>query len=79
LRVSELCGLRVEDMDWQEQLVRVRGKGKKERLVPIGKPALQAIENYWSTLKRPPSGESPVFFAEPKKNTRLQRFSCPGV
>ena len=72
LRVSELCGLRVEDMDWPEQLVRVRGKGKKERLVPIGKPALQAIENYWSTLKRRPSGAAPVFFAETKRNATLQ-------
>jgi site-specific recombinase XerD len=72
LRVSELCGLRVEDMDWREQLVRVRGKGKKERLVPIGKPALKAIENYWSTLKRPPSGPAPVFFAETKTAAPLQ-------
>jgi len=72
LRVSELCGLRVEDMDWTEQLVRVRGKGKKERLVPIGRPALQAIENYWSTLKRPPSGPAPVFFAETKTAAPLQ-------
>jgi site-specific recombinase XerD len=72
LRVSELCGLRVEDMDWTEQLVRVRGKGKKERLVPIGQPALQAIEKYWSTLKRPPSGPAPVFFAETKTAAPLQ-------
>jgi len=72
LRVSELCGLRVEDMDWTEQLVRVRGKGKKERLVPIGQPALQAIENYWSTLKRPPAGPAPVFFAETKTAAPLQ-------
>jgi site-specific recombinase XerD len=72
LRVSELCGLRVEDIDWSGQLVRVRGKGKKERLVPIGKPALKAIESYWSTLKLPPSGASPVFFVETKKNTTLQ-------
>ena len=72
LRVSELCGLRVEDMDWSGQLVRVRGKGKKERLVPIGQPALQAIESYWGTLKPPPSGESPVFFAENKKAAPLQ-------
>jgi site-specific recombinase XerD len=36
LRVSELCGLRVEDIDFNEQIVRVRGKGKKERLVPVG-------------------------------------------
>jgi len=72
LRVSELCGLRVEDMDWNEQLVRVRGKGKKERLVPVGKPALQAIENYWSTLKQRPAGPAPVFFAETKRAAPLK-------
>ncbi len=72
LRVSELCGLRAEDIDWSEQLVRVRGKGKKERLVPIGEPALQAIKNYWHTLKQPPSGEAPVFFAETKRAAPLQ-------
>jgi integrase/recombinase XerC len=72
LRVSELCGLRAEDVDWSELLVRVRGKGKKERLVPIGQPALQAIENYWHTLKQPPSGEAPVFFAETKRAAPLQ-------
>jgi integrase/recombinase XerC len=72
LRVSELCGLRVEDVDWSEQLVRVRGKGKKERLVPIGEPAVKAIQNYWSTLKQPPSGHLPVFFAETRKSVPLQ-------
>jgi site-specific recombinase XerD len=71
LRVSELCGLRVDDIDWSEQLVRVRGKGKKERLVPVGEPALQAIQNYWSVLKQPPAGVSPVFFAETKKHAPL--------
>ena len=50
LRVSELCGLRAEDINWNEQLVRVRGKGKKERQVPIGAPALEAIRKYWGTL-----------------------------
>ncbi len=71
LRVSELCGLRVDDIDWSEQLVRVRGKGKKERMVPVGEPALQAIQNYWSMLKQPPAGLSPVFFAETKKHAPL--------
>jgi integrase/recombinase XerC len=71
LRVSELCGLRVDDIDWSEQLVRVRGKGKKERLVPIGEPALKAIQSYWSVLKQPPAGLSPVFFAETKKHAPL--------
>ena len=55
LRVSELCGLRVEDIDFNEQVIRVRGKGKKERMVPVGEPALTAIQNYWAVLLEPQS------------------------
>src|SRR5947207_3512934 len=66
LRISELCGLLASDLDWHEQLVRVRGKGKKERLIPIGQPALKAIENYWQLLPQPPSGNAPVFLASAK-------------
>ncbi|MSR43454.1 MAG: tyrosine recombinase XerC [Pedosphaera sp.] len=61
LRISELCGLRVEDIDWQQQLVRVRGKGKKERQVPIGAPALDAIRAYWKLLREAPGAALPVF------------------
>jgi integrase/recombinase XerC len=61
LRIGELCGLRVEDIHWQEQLVRVRGKGRKERVVPIGEPALEAIRFYWERLPRLPSLKDPVF------------------
>jgi integrase/recombinase XerC len=64
LRISELCGLRAEDIDWPEQIVRVRGKGKKERLVPIGQPALTAIRTYWKALSDPPVGPLPVFLAD---------------
>jgi integrase/recombinase XerC len=74
LRVSELCGLRAEDIDWNEQLVRVRGKGKKERLVPIGNPALKAIREYWSLLDRPPAGQSPVFLSEKRKPTPIAPY-----
>jgi integrase/recombinase XerC len=63
LRVSELCGLRAEDINWNEQLVRVRGKGKKERQVPIGTPALEAIRKYWDSLEHAPAGQMPVFLA----------------
>ena len=63
LRVSELCGLRVLDLDQAERLIRVRGKGKKERQLPIGKPALAAIAHYWAVLEHPPTGEMPVFLA----------------
>ncbi len=67
LRIAELCQLKVEDIDWQETLVRVRGKGKKERLTPIGPPALEAIRKYWSLLPVRPTVGSPVFLARPDR------------
>ena len=66
LRISELCGLLASDIDPNERLVRVRGKGKKERLVPIGEPAINAIKNYWALLPQHPGGESPAFFSGAK-------------
>lgn len=47
LRVSELVGLNIEDVDRNEQMLRVRGKGRKERIVPYGSKAQQALEHYW--------------------------------
>jgi integrase/recombinase XerC len=64
LRVSELCGLAAADVDWNEALVVVRGKGKKERLIPIGAPALEAIRAYWKSIGREPSADSPVFLVD---------------
>jgi len=46
LRVSELIGLRVPDLDLKEGCVRCIGKGDKERVVPVGKKAMGAVENY---------------------------------
>src|SRR6202035_34149 len=46
LRVSELTGLNLADMDRREQMLRVRGKGNKERIVPYGGKAEQALEAY---------------------------------
>jgi integrase/recombinase XerC len=69
LRISEMCGLQAADIDCNEQIVRVRGKGKKERLVPIGAPALRAIQSYWSRLPKPPAGNAPVFLAENRRQT----------
>lgn len=71
LRISEVCGLRAADIDWSEQLVRVRGKGRKERLVPIGEPALRAIETYWQRLPQSPSGNAPVFLAENRRRSAV--------
>jgi integrase/recombinase XerC len=44
IRVSELCGLDLNDLDRGRQVIRVFGKGSKERTVPLGAPALRAIE-----------------------------------
>jgi integrase/recombinase XerC len=46
IRLTELTGLNLEDLHFQEGLIKVRGKGRKERIVPFGRPALQAIEAY---------------------------------
>jgi integrase/recombinase XerC len=66
LRVSELTGLNLVDMEQKERILRVRGKGSKERIVPYGAKAQEALEKYWPVreqlleqrnLKR--DGESP--------------------
>ena len=43
-RVSELCGLDLEDIDYSRQTIRVLGKGNKERTIPIGNPAMRALD-----------------------------------
>lgn len=61
LRISEVCQLQVADIDVAERRLRVRGKGRKERIVPVGRPALAALNRYWDFLgsTRPPS--APAF------------------
>jgi integrase/recombinase XerC len=85
LRVSELCRLCAGDIDWSQQVVCVRGKGRKERLVPIGGPALKAIRAYWKHRTAPVLGDQAVFSARPGKTiplsprtvqTRLKKYLC---
>lgn len=65
IRVSELVGLNWGDIDFQLGILRVMGKGSKERIVPVGEAALQALRDYgieqgkkWG---RAAKGETPVF------------------
>ena len=46
LRVSELCGARLESLDLEEGFIRVVGKGNKQRLVPVGARAKEAVQRY---------------------------------
>jgi len=46
LRVSEVAGLTIEDINTKEGLIKVKGKGKKERILPVGSKAVDAIKSY---------------------------------
>ncbi|MBN2516068.1 MAG: tyrosine recombinase XerC [Deltaproteobacteria bacterium] len=46
VRVGELTGLNIDDIDWGSGLIKIRGKGKKERIVPMGGPAEEALKKY---------------------------------
>lgn len=51
LRVSELVGLQLTDLHFKEEYIKVKGKGNKERLVPIGKSAIHLLQNYISKVR----------------------------
>lgn len=64
IRLSELVGINLEDMGLDDRLLRVRGKGKKERLVPFGRRARNALDAYLRirpTLLRENFGDAVVF------------------
>jgi len=60
LRVSELCGLTLEGVSWDERTLRVMGKGSKERVVPFGEAARQALMTYVSKRGNIP-GQAALF------------------
>ncbi len=58
LRRSEVTGLKIRDVDFFNGVVKVLGKGRKERLVPVTQTALQALKDYLATRKNPQPGEA---------------------
>ena len=68
IRVSELCGLDVDDIDTGRRVLRVLGKGNKQRTVPFGRPALAAL-NAWLSEGRPAlvnANSGPALFLGPR-------------
>jgi len=69
IRVSELTGLNLGDMDMQQGLIKVRGKGRKERIVPVGGQALRSLQQYlvkrseWARKARTDEGDPPLFLS----------------
>jgi len=78
VRVSELVALNIEDVDFLGEVMHVRGKGKKERLTPIGSSALQAIQHYMEFRNKRAQGngnfDSKVLFVN-KHGKRLSTRS----
>ncbi len=73
LRVSELTGLNVEDVDLGDGLATVRGKGKRERLALLGPPAVEALERWLAqrvALAGPRAATQPALFLN-RNGTRL--------
>ena len=78
LRVSELTGLNLEDMDQKERMLRVSGKGNKERIVPYGSKAQEALEKYWplrEQLLLQTSGSGGMRRAVPRTNAVFLNYA----
>lgn len=71
LRISELVGLNLEDIDFISGILKIRGKGKKERIVPVGETALTAAKKYLDARKK----KSEVLFL----NNHGRRIGARGV
>jgi integrase/recombinase XerD len=76
LRVSELTGVRISDLFFEEEIIRVLGKGSKERLVPIGSSAIKWTKEYLTKsrpmLAKKTRSENIVFLNN--RGTRLSRM-----
>ena len=75
LRVSEAAGLKISEIFFEDGFVRIVGKGNKERLVPIGEMALEAVKNYLSVRPEPADPQSSDILFLNKNGKGLSRIS----
>jgi integrase/recombinase XerC len=80
LRLSELAGLDLNDLDFNQKLVKVRGKGRKERIVPVGGPALKAVQEYLGKIGEIRKDTSGDIFKKPLfLNSRGERITTRSI
>jgi len=75
LRVSELCGLNIGDIDLSEMNIRVFGKGSKTRIVPLGQKSKLIIEDYINSLENPQHDNPLLLYSNNERITRHQVYS----
>lgn len=71
IRVSELTGLRLEDVDFISGTLKVRGKGRKERLAPVGERALAVLHTYLQLRTKQRQVKEPQWLLLNQRGTRL--------
>jgi len=74
LRLSELSGLNLQDIDWQQQIITVTGKGQKQRRIPFGEKAKQAL-NCWLKLRLTVADQNEVAVFTSQRGSRLSNSS----
>ncbi len=80
LRLGELAGLNLNDLDFNQKLVKVRGKGRKERIVPVGEPALTAVGVYLEkVLQIRKDADADVFNKPLFVNARGKRITARSI
>ncbi|MBQ5871286.1 MAG: tyrosine recombinase XerD [Bacteroidaceae bacterium] len=77
LRISELCGLKLSELYLEEGYIRVHGKGRKERLVPIGDSAIDRLRQWFVVRQgcKVKPGEEDFVFVSLRRGKRLSRIS----
>jgi integrase/recombinase XerC len=80
LRLSELAGLDLVDLDFNQKLLKVRGKGRKERIVPIGGPAIKAVQEYLEKIGEIRKDTNSDIFKKPLfLNSRGERITTRSI
>jgi integrase/recombinase XerC len=75
LRLDELVSANLQDIDWSEALIRVRGKGNKQRVLPIGRMAVAAIKDWLKVRSAYVGTEPEALFLIKQKKQRVKLWS----